>query len=142
MVAHGLLIDVQTRRPHGDAVVLQRPENGLRGDGVVAADLKIPDDEVAAEHQHQRQHRSGQQHVPPAQAPPEHRYAAAAAQVQAAAGVLRRLPQTGQVPAYGPQSQAHRRLPCQLPEGDAPCAAEVQHPLRAAALDPHQHLPL
>ena len=40
------------------------------------------------------------------------------------------------------QSQAHRRLPCQLPEGDAPCAAEVQHSLRAAALDPHQHLPL
>ena len=138
-VAHVLLMDLQPLRADGHAALLQRAEDRLRRHRLVPRDLKRPDEEVPAEEQQCKQRQRRQQRIARPQAQQQLRRAALAQTAGLRVRARADLPQRAPAPARHAQTQRNRREPLQIPEGNLLHGAQVQHPLRAGALDLHLH---
>ena len=127
------------KRSAVDAVLAQGMQNRLSRDGLVARDLKIPDEKRVDEQQRRTQNAAGEQRVASAQAREEKRRARRALDRYLRPAALGGTAQRAQVAACHAERQRRIVDPPDVPEFDAPRGAEVQHPLGVRALCAHAY---
>ena len=108
-----------------DVVFLQRPQDLLRGHGLVALHHEVPDEERAQEQACGTEQQSDQQGLPAAEAEKKVGCALPTHHGERAVQIFCRLAQGVPVPASKAAGEGGGGLPHHVPEGQLPGAAQI-----------------
>src|SRR5699024_8708495 len=122
--------------------LFQRPQDLLIRHSLIALDLKIPDKKGAPQQQQGTDPQGDPQAVTVPHPPQKKRRSPPAHRCQLTVQLGGEPPQPLPVPPCQSEGKRRRRLPLEVPECKAIFPAQVQNPLREAALHPGRDLPL
>lgn len=140
MVADILPVQGESERADPNAAALQRAQDAFLRNGFIALNFKIPDEKGTQKQRQATPYHAHHQSLTVAEAPEEKGDSLSSQHRQLALQTLCRPPQRGIISPRHTAGKGGAALPLEVPEGQIPGTAQVQHPFRKRALHPQAHL--